>query len=283
MLDLNGISISIDEGAYLRDSEGSMCMETLQSWLSLFLTEFVYRKEKLDRISSNFCYMFRESKQKKVIPCVEDRQRFSLMRAFLQAADHLASGGKIEIPDYQILSLDDFQPCDKSTKYPFRHFQEKLQQWKGDAILHAPTGSGKTEAALSWVYANQSKGNRLFYLLPYTASINAMMTRLCKVYDRSEVMIQHSKSLNFIYNELCEEYSNVISNYAEVEQEARSLNSLSREVYYPIKIMTLHQLLRIPCHGKGWEFSMLECQNALFIIDEFHAYNAFLTGKCWVR
>ena len=278
MLDLNGISISIDEGAYLRDSEGSMCMETLQSWLSLFLTEFVYRKEKLDRISSNFCYMFRESKQKKVIPCVEDRQRFSLMRAFLQAADHLASGGKIEIPDYQILSLDDFQPCDKSTKYPFRHFQEKLQQWKGDAILHAPTGSGKTEAALSWVYANQSKGNRLFYLLPYTASINAMMTRLCKVYDRSEVMIQHSKSLNFIYNELCEEYSSVISNYAEVEQEARSLNSLSREVYYPIKIMTLHQLLRIPCHGKGWEFSMLECQNALFIIDEFHAYNAFLTG-----
>lgn len=156
--------------------------------------------------------------------------------SFLQAADHLASGGKIEIPDYQILSLDDFQPCDKSTKYPFRHFQEKLQQWKGDAILHAPTGSGKTEAALSWVYANQSKGNRLFYLLPYTASINAMMTRLCKVYDRSEVMIQHSKSLNFIYNELCEEYSNVISNYAEVEQEARSLNSLSREVYYPIKL-----------------------------------------------
>lgn len=43
--------------------------------------------------------------------------------------------------------------------------------------------------------------------------------------------------------------------------------------------MTLHQLLRIPCHGKGWEFSMLECQNALFIVDEFHAYNAFLTGK----
>lgn len=43
--------------------------------------------------------------------------------------------------------------------------------------------------------------------------------------------------------------------------------------------MTLHQLLRIPCHGKGWEFSMLECQNALFVVDEFHAYNAFLTGK----
>lgn len=279
MLDLNEISISINEGAYLRDSEGSMCLETLQSWLSLFSTNFIYRKKQLDRITSDFCYMFRESKQKKAIPCLEDRQKFSLMRAFLQAADHLASGGKIEIPDYQMISLDNFQPHDKSTKYPFRHFQEKLQQWKGDAILHAPTGSGKTEAALSWVYSNQSKGNRLFYLLPYTASINAMMTRLCNVYNRSEVMIQHSKSLNFIYNELCEEQSNIISNYTELEQKARNLNSLSREVYYPIKIMTLHQLLRIPCHGKGWELSMLECQNALFIIDEFHAYNAFLTGK----
>lgn len=279
MLDLNGISVSIDEGAYLHDSEGTMCLETLQSWLSLFSAEFIYRKKKLDKISSAFCYMFRESKQKKVVPCADERLQFSLMRAFLQAADHLASGGQIEIPDYQMISLDDFQPHDKSTKYPFRHFQEKLQQWKGDAILHAPTGSGKTEAALSWVYSNQAKGNRLLYLLPYTASINAMMTRLCNVYDRSEVMIQHSKSLNFIYNELCEEHSNVISNYTELEHKARELNSLSREVYYPIKIMTLHQLLRIPCHGKGWELSVLECQNALFIIDEFHAYNAFLTGK----
>ncbi len=279
MQDLNDISISVDEGAYLPFSEGTMCLETLQSWLSLFSEEFVYRQEELEEIPSTFCYMFRKGKQVKAVPYLEDRQHFSLLRAFLQAADHLASGGRAEIPNYQLISLSDFQPHDKSTKFPFRHFQEQLQQWEGDAVLHAPTGSGKTEAALSWVYANQSEGNRLFYLLPYTASINAMMKRLCDVYDRSEVMVQHSKSLNFIYNELCEESSNVNPDYRELEQKARSLNSLSREVYYPVKIMTLHQLLRIPCHGKGWEFSMLECQNALFVIDEFHAYNAFLTGK----
>lgn len=279
MFDLNGISISVEEGSYLPLSEGTMCEETLQSWLSLFSESFVYRKEKLDKISKNFCFMLRESKQKKAVPCLANRQRFSLLRAFLQAADHLASSGQTEIPDYQMISLDNFQPHDGLTRFPFRHFQEKLQRWTGDAILHAPTGSGKTEAALSWVYANQQKGNRLFYLLPYTASINAMMTRLCNVYNRSRVMIQHSKSLNFIYNELCEEDSNLIPDYVKLEQKARSLNSLSREVYYPIKIMTLHQLLRVPCYGKGWEFSMLECQNALFVIDEFHAYNAFLTGK----
>lgn len=279
MFDLNGISISVEEGSYLPLSEGTMCKETLQSWLSLFPEKFVYRKEKLDKIPNASCFMLRESKQMKAVPCLADRQRFSLLRAYLQAADHLASGGQTEIPGYQMISLNDFQPHEGFTKFPFRHFQEKLQQWRGDAVLHAPTGSGKTEAALSWVYANQQKGNRLFYLLPYTASINAMMQRLCNVYDRSGVMVRHSKSLNFIYNELCNEDSNLTPDYVELEQKARSVHLLSREVYYPIKIMTLHQLLRVPCHGKGWEFSMLECQNALFIIDEFHAYNAFLTGK----
>lgn len=279
MFDLNGISISVDDGSYLPLSEGTMCKETLQSWLSLFPENFVYRKESLDKISKASCFMLRESKQMLAVPCLADRQRFSLLRAFLQAADHLASGGQTEIPDYQMISLNDFQPHEGLTKFPFRHFQEKLQQWRGDAVLHAPTGSGKTEAALSWVYANQQKGNRLFYLLPYTASINAMMLRLCNVYDRSGVMVRHSKSLNFIYNELCNEDSNMTPDYVELEQKARSVHLLSREVYYPITIMTLHQLLRVPCHGKGWEFSMLECQNALFIIDEFHAYNAFLTGK----
>lgn len=279
MFDLNGISISVDDGSYLPLSEGTMCKETLRSWLSLFPENFVYRKESLDKISKASCFMLRESKQMMAVPCLADRQRFSLLRAFLQAADHLASGGQTEIPDYQMISLNDFQPHEGLTKFQFRHFQEKLQQWRGDAVLHAPTGSGKTEAALSWVYANQQKGNRLFYLLPYTASINAMMLRLCNVYDRSGVMVRHSKSLNFIYNELCNEDSNMTPDYVELEQKARSVHLLSREVYYPITIMTLHQLLKVSCLGKGWEFSMLECQNALFIIDEFHAYNAFLTGK----
>ena len=279
MSDLNDVSISIEDGSYLRCSEGTMCYETLQSWLSLFSESFICRPEKLNRISTSSCYMLREGKQIKTIPNPVDRQRFSLLRAFLQASDHLASGGYTEIPDYQMISLTDFQPHDRHGKLPFRHFQEKLQRWTGDAVLHAPTGSGKTEAALSWVYANQQKGNRLFYLLPYTASINAMRLRLGKVYSRTEVMVQHSKSLGYIYNELNEESSNVIPDYLELERKARDKNSLSREVYFPVKIMTLHQLLRIPCHGKGWEFAMLECQNALFIIDEFHSYNAFLTGK----
>lgn len=279
MYDLNGISIDIDEGSYLPKSEGVMCKETLDSWLQSFSYHFKYREQPLHSIDPSFCYMFREQKQCKKTPVLSDRQYYSLLRALLQAADHLASGNHIQIPDYQMITFKDFQPHNELQLFPFRHFQERLQSWDGDAILHAPTGSGKTEAALSWVYANQTKGNRLFYLLPYTASINAMVTRLNDVYKNSKVMVQHSKSLNFIYNTLCEEESNLVDNYIYLEQKARDINSLSREVFYPVKVMTLHQLIRITCHDKGWEYSLLECQNALFIIDEFHAYNAFLTGK----
>ena len=279
MFDLNGISIDIDEGSYLPRSEGVMCKETLESWLVLFPYSFQYRELPLQGIESSFLYMLREQKQRKIIPDILDRQYYSLLRAILQAADHLASGNHIEIPSYQMITLEDFQPRNGLQIFPFRHFQKRLQSWIGDAVLHAPTGSGKTEAALSWVYANQVKGNRLFYLLPYTASINAMVTRLNDVYKDSKVMVQHSKALNFIYNELCEEKSNLIGDYISLEQKARDINSLSREIFYPVKVMTLHQLLRITCHGRGWEYSLLECQNALFIIDEFHAYNAFLTGK----
>jgi CRISPR-associated endonuclease/helicase Cas3 len=72
-----------------------------------------------------------------------------------------------------------FQPQKKEGGfYKFRNFQQELQSVKDDVILYAPTGSGKTEAALGWYFSNQNKNARLFYLLPYTASINAMVSRL---------------------------------------------------------------------------------------------------------
>ena len=196
------------------------------------------------------------------------------MRALLQAADHIASSSVNDIPTYKLLALKYFQPEKDGVFYPFRHFQEIMQSWEGSVLLHAPTGSGKTEAALSWIYANQEKNSRLVYLLPYTASINAMVNRLRKVFGRERVIAQHSKSLNFIFDELCNEISNEKTNYRIVQEKARNINSLTREIYYPIKVATLHQILSRSLKGKGWEFSLLDYKNALFIIDEFHVYNA---------
>ncbi len=178
------------------------------------------------------------------------------------------------LPDYKKIELANFQPKNDNVYVEFRHFQKKLQTIKSDIILHAPTGSGKTEAALSWVFANQTKNARLFYLLPYTASINAMVRRLQIVFGDDKVTALHSKTLDFFYEQL----ANEDSNYEEIEASAQTKKSLSRELFYPIKVATLHQILKTSLRGKGWELSLFDYKNALFVIDEFHTYDSLLTG-----
>lgn len=261
------------------DSLGTMDVSTLKNWLELFpldvdlklagQQEAVIYGKRLKTLRKKFQHE---------ILSLDERKWYSLLRALLQAADHIASAGIISVPKYEDITLEDIQPKKDGVVLPFRHFQEVMLTWKGDVVLHAPTGSGKTEAALIWILANQTDNNRLIYLLPYTASINAMVNRLKAVYNKDSVIVQHSKSLNFIYDELVNEDSNTKKNYRELEAAARNKNSLTREIYYPVKVATLHQILRTPLYGKGWEFSTLDYQNALFIIDEFHAYNALLTG-----
>ncbi len=216
-------------------------------------------------------------------------QRWELAktRGLLMAADHIGSARiQDDIPTPSFIQLSDFQPEKDGVIYPFRQFQVDLQTWKGDVILHAPTGSGKTEAALSWVYANQTPNARIFYTLPYTASINAMVKRLQEVYkdDKGLVTALHSKSLDFFYDEAEEE----ASNYEEREEIAKNKKSFSKELFYPVKVTTLHQILKNALMGKGWDMALFDYQNALFIFDEFHTYDPLITGMMmatvnWLR
>lgn len=217
--------------------------------------------------------------QKQVVPSLKDRMSLSHTRALLMASDHLGSA-RMEnvIPKYKTLRIVDFQPKKENITFSFRPFQEKLKSIKTDVILHAPTGSGKTEAALCWIYSNQTKNSRVFYLLPYTASINAMTTRLQECYNEDTVTALHSKTLDFFFEQISSEYNNQEKDYQKIEKEARNKKSLSRELFYPVKVATLHQVLKTSLKGKGWEFALFDYKNALFIIDEFHTYNALLTG-----
>lgn len=254
--------------------------DTLISWLALFnLSLDKHNAEPFPQISNERVKLLRQSHQKKQQPNIEERIKLSFMRALLIASDHIGSARKEgEIPFYKKLTLNDFQPQKNGQLFDFRDFQRKIQNIKTDVILHAPTGSGKTEAALSWVYANQTENARLFYLLPYTASINAMVKRLDKIYGKDKVTALHSKTLDFFYNQIAEEESNNDRPAIEKAQEAKSKKFLSYELFYPVKVATLHQILKTSLKGKGWELALYDYKNALFIIDEFHTYDALLTG-----
>lgn len=254
--------------------------DLIESWLKIFdinipLKEQAFVKLLPRKIKQMLSFEY----QSKAVLLCEERKKLSFARSLLIASDHLGSARKEnDIPQYKLLTLADFRPGENGVYFSFRPFQERMQQVKMNAILHAPTGSGKTEAALNWIYANQRMNARIFYLLPYTASINAMVGRLQQHFDKELVTAVHSKTLDFFYDQLSEEYSNRQQNIEELEQEARSRKSLSKEIFYPVKVTTLHQVLKISLKGKGWELSLLDYQNALFIVDEFHTYNALLTG-----
>ena len=253
----------------------------LEKWNQHFEEQFIIKTPDLDlskiELNSDIQKLLKKKFQKRVLKNDDLRFQLAKTRGLLIASDHIGSARFEEkIPHYRSIELTDFQPKNKETNgfFDFRNFQEKLQKTTTDVILYAPTGSGKTEAALCWIYANQSKNARLFYLLPYTASINAMVIRMQSIFGKEIVTALHSKTLDFFFEQLEEEESNHIEN-AEL---ARSMKSLSKELFYPVKVATPHQILKNALMGKGWEMSLFDYQNASFIIDEFHAYDALMTG-----
>ncbi|NLR66617.1 CRISPR-associated helicase Cas3' [Chitinophaga varians] len=249
-------------------------------WLQIFgLSMPIVEQEPVKKLPKEMIMLLNVGYQAKALPDPEHRRQLSMTRALLMASDHLGSARKEnDIPQYKQLELRDFQPGKDGEYLPFRPFQDRLRGIKTDVILHAPTGSGKTEAALNWIFANQTKNSRVFYLLPYTASINAMVSRLQMHYNENVVTALHSKTIDFFYEQISGEYNNLEKDYRKIELEARDRKSLSRELFYPIKVATLHQILKTSLKGRGWELALFDYKNALFVIDEFHTYDALLTG-----
>lgn len=198
----------------------------------------------------------------------EKRKYASLLRGVLISSDHMASAGIVSLPTP--VKLKEYDILSDSEIYPF---QGRMTGIIGDAILRAPTGAGKTKASLLWAAANQVENGRLFYVLPYTASINAMFMTLRNIYGKENVGLLHHKSVSYLYKLQEEEKEERSTNY-----DAELLANLAKETYYPIKTCTPHQLLRSALRGRGWEQSLLEFQGACFIFDEVHAYDPRILG-----
>lgn len=206
--------------------------------------------------------------QRKSIP-FKDRYYASIVRGLTIASDHLGSAGKTPPP---VPGLGKFSMLRQNP----RPFQERIGKIEGSAILRAPTGSGKTEAALLWARRNQRPNGRLFYILPYTASINAMHRRLREIFGDSNVGLLHHRASAALYN-ILEDDEGIASPF-DKQQTAKILADLSHEIWFPIRVCTPHQILRYTLRGKGWEYMLAEFPNACLIFDEVHAYDPRVVG-----
>ncbi|MBF0505666.1 MAG: CRISPR-associated helicase Cas3' [Nitrospirae bacterium] len=203
-----------------------------------------------------------------------NRRYASLLRGLLITSDHIASAHEFDLPEIPIQK--DYIPVISRQELKGNDllpFQKRCGETIGNAILKAPTGSGKTAAILLWAANNQAENGRLFYVLPHTASINAMHKRLQKIYCEKAVGVLHHKNTAYLFRLFENDYSST-----DAAKMAQTVAGLARELYHPIRVTTPHQILRVALKGKGWELGLSEFPNACFVFDEIHAFEPLLVG-----
>ncbi len=220
----------------------------------------------------------KRNKQVDHVP-LDRRYYASLLRGLLISSDHIASNNMVN-PEFlppRVPILSKYKLTQgKQGEFFLRGFQKNTAEHAGNLIVRAPTGSGKTLAAILWAQTNQKKNGRIFYVLPNIASINAMQLRLQNDFGKELVGALHSRVTSSIYSML-ESDDDLISRLNN-QSVARTINSLVREMWFPIRVSTPHQILRYTLQGKGWEAMLSEFPNSCFIFDEVHAYEPTIIG-----
>lgn len=192
----------------------------------------------------------------KVLDYVEENlsiQNYSEWKGLLMASDHFASALINSTEEY---SRKLFAPPNLSffnRKHPLFPLSSKdASSSKKHTLVVASTGAGKTD------YLFRRCKERVFYMLPYQASINAMFNRVKNDLEDSnpnlDIRLLHStSSITAIGNSI----------------EESMLQGL---IGSSIKILTPHQVAGIIFGTKGFEASILDIRNADIILDEIHTY-----------
>ncbi|MCL4871751.1 MAG: CRISPR-associated helicase Cas3' [Anaerolineae bacterium] len=204
------------------------------------------------------------------------------LRGLIINADHSASAHAPSFPTITFSAQDVLESQQIDQAKLFDH-QRQASEKEGSALMIAPTGSGKTEAALLWA-ARQISGEhaspRLFYTLPYQASMNAMNRRLKETFDRhgiphtddnqplSYVGLQHGRSLLALHQYLMEQEYDT----GEATRHARAIRDLNKLNFPPVRVFSPYQMLKGMYRLKGYETQLADYHNALFVFDEIHAY-----------
>ena len=208
-----------------------------------------------------------------------DYKKIVFLKGLLVTSDHLGSAHQL------IKQLDDnICACyEKKFKIPekgeFTTTQKKCVESLGEtAILKAPTGTGKTEASFLWANENIKKipYSRIFYILPYTASINAMFERLnTSDFSKDKVDLLHGKSTSYYFELFTKDIpdEDIEENIKEINKKVRLQRLTAKSFVNPIKIVTPHQIVKNFYGLKHFEESFIQYTKGLFIFDEIHCYD----------
>lgn len=179
---------------------------------------------------------------------------WSAWRGVLMAADHFASALQ-HGTEKQLVGLFDkpdlafFQNRTGDALYPLS--LRDADDERPHTLVVAPTGAGKTD------YLFRRCQGRVFYTLPFQASINAMFERVRQANTGGHVRLRHAMS------KLVEGRSG--------RDVAEKL--LQDKVGASVKILTPHQLAAVAFGLPGYEAVLLDVRGCDVILDEIHTYS----------
>jgi CRISPR-associated endonuclease/helicase Cas3 len=195
-----------------------------------------------------------------------------LLQGAVTMADHLSSAGRQSLDATMPLPAGYLHRLTAAGKHPYAH-QVAAARQHGHVVLVAPTGAGKTEAMLAWAsteLAGLPGQPRLFYVLPYLASINAMVRRLADDLSCSldRIGVVHGKAAQVLLAWSTKDGTNEL----DAARKARARQRITRLFNERLRIGTPYQLLRAALLGPKHASVLLDATNSVFVLDELHAY-----------
>lgn len=189
----------------------------------------------------------------------------------LNRADYAASGG------YPVEIAGPTGPESLSSRverrFPtLRPAQEFLRGCRGgNAIVIAPTGSGKTEGALLWAGAQ-----KLFYTLPMKVSANGIYRRIHDA-PADGGAYGFSEYTALLHSDAATEYHKIDASEdgesaeATFRRQSRQYTTAKRFAY-PVTVSTVDQLFKFVFKALGTELNAATLKYSCVVIDEMQAY-----------
>jgi CRISPR-associated endonuclease/helicase Cas3 len=186
--------------------------------------------------------------------CEGKKNNWSAWRGLLKSADHFASAfmEKTESKLQKLFENPDLKyyraTNRKSNLFPLSEIS--TDDHRKHTLVVAPTGAGKTDFLL------RRCRTRVFYTLPFQASINAMWERIKENVPNEDIRLLHATSKIVVRNRIDEQI-------------------LQPLVGAAVKVLTPHQLAAIVFGTSGFESMMLDLQGTDVILDEIHTYSDY--------
>jgi CRISPR-associated endonuclease/helicase Cas3 len=163
-----------------------------------------------------------------------------------------------------------------------------LQQLSADiasdfslAIIEAPTGEGKTEAAFTLVEPTRSTGEGVFFALPTMATANGLYDRVKTYLQKAtgnndlEARLLHSQA--WLFREKAETAQNPGQEGIEQEIQAQDWFAGSkRGLLAPFGVGTIDQALIAALRAKHGFVRLFALAGKTVVIDEVHAYDVYM-------